>query len=194
MSTTDAFLRFVHNQVPEELAEPAARAWEQLARDPRHKQCNIELLAENFREAVINGMPLTSGNLDTMLADHVAAFEATPQYLRVPGAKELKMATPPKTAPDHNLAARPAAKTSFREYWGKLETPDRVMTATSLLVAGMSAFSAVGYLSQATTHDAEGKSQVQWSHVGMGVVMAALTAGVLYATHGQVVGAGRAAR
>ncbi len=64
-------------------------------------------------------------------------------------------------------------------------TEQKVYGGMSLLMAALCTMGAVKSFGNATTSDADGKSQVQWSNVGLGLLNAAFAAGSAYALHQQ---------
>lgn len=76
----------------------------------------------------------------------------------------------------------------------KLSTEQKVYGGLSLIMAGLSAVGAINNFSHAIGKDESGKSTIQWSNVGMGVVGAALAAGTAYLAHQQLRGSSTAPR
>lgn len=98
-------------------------------------------------------------------------------------APEVEKASFQALRPDTKVrAAKPQSSKPFFKF-DKMTGEEKLYAGMSLLVATMSFAGAFSYLGQALQKDEQGKTQIQWSNVGMGMVNAAFAAGSLYYAH-----------
>ncbi len=180
-----AFTTIVHGQVPEVAAASAARAWEQICRDPRSKRCNPLLLAESLHDAVMNGSALGNVHIEKILADNVAAIVATPKACTASIGK-VEPVVPQAPHAKKNPGFTP--KKDLGPYSERLATSQKIYGGMSLVLAALSALGAVRAFGNSVATDETGQRKMDFSQVGMGLLSAALAAGCAYSAHQQLTG------
>lgn len=85
------------------------------------------------------------------------------------------------------IAARPESKVSkARLDMSKMDAGTAVGAGMSLIAGAMSLMATMSSFGSAIQKDEQGKTQVQWSQVGLGLMYAAFTVGSAYLAHGSL--------
>lgn len=189
-------MKFVHSQVPEESAEAAARAWEKLMRDPRSKQHAPDVLAQEMRKLFNSGKPVKPDAIEALLSGATTHLEGVQDLLKKSGIGSFSTSATKSgdtlVPPHQRIVEKPTPIRSQahtkRSNWmfEHLSAEQKICGGMSLLLTGLSAVGAINNFRQAVGKDDTGASQIQWSHVGMGIISAALAAGTAYVAHQQL--------